>query len=123
MTQTRQFKPLQIKSGSFTGSFTGSFSGNGSGLSGIPASGIVGLNLSQIASGSVTASIAPNTGLQINTDTTITGGKLAVNGTGSAGVVSSFGIAPLTSSFTLGLIVPIPTLFAVSIIIDCALFV
>ena len=102
MTQTRQFKPLQLKSGSYniSGSFSGSFQGSGAGLTGIPASGITGLNLSQIASGSVTASIAPNTGLQINTDTTITGGKLAVVGTGSAGVVSNFGIAPLTASFT-----------------------
>jgi len=102
MTQTRQFKPLQLKSGSYniSGSFSGSFQGSGAGLTGIPASGITGLNLSQIASGSVTASIAPNTGLQINTNTTITGGKLAVVGTGSAGVVSNFGIAPLTSSFT-----------------------
>ena len=84
MTQTRQFKPLQLKSGSYniSGSFSGSFQGSGAGLTGIPASGITGLNLSQIASGSVTASIAPNTGLQINTDTTITSGKLAVVGTG-----------------------------------------
>ena len=102
MTQTRQFKPLQLKSGSYniSGSFSGSFQGSGAGLTGIPASGITGLNLSQIASGSVTASIAPNTGLQINTNTTITGGKLAVVGTGSAGVISNFGIAPLTASFT-----------------------
>jgi hypothetical protein len=84
----------------FTGSYTGSFSGDGVNLYNIPASGITGLNLSRIASGSVTASIAPDTGLQINTDTTITGGKLAVVGTGSAGVIGNFGIAPLTASFT-----------------------
>ena len=57
--------------GLFSGSFSGSFQGNGSGLTDIPASGIVGLNLSQIASGSATASISPNLGLQINTNTTI----------------------------------------------------
>ncbi len=102
MTQTRQFKPLQLKSGSYniSGSFSGSFQGSGAGLTGIPASGITGLNLSQIASGSATASISPAGGLQVNTNTTITGGKLAVVGTGSAGVISNFGIAPLTASFT-----------------------
>ena len=40
-----------------TASFTGSFIGSGAGLYDIPASGITGLNLSQIASGSATASI------------------------------------------------------------------
>jgi hypothetical protein len=40
-----------------TGSFTGSFTGNGAGLTNIPASGITGLNLSRIATGSVTASV------------------------------------------------------------------
>ena len=40
-----------------SGSFSGSFQGNGSGLTDISASSIVGLNLSQIATGSVTASV------------------------------------------------------------------
>jgi hypothetical protein len=53
-------------SGSFTGTFSGSFSGSGANLSGIPASGIVGLNLSQISSGSYSASISEN-GLLVNT--------------------------------------------------------
>ena len=35
--------------GNFTGTFSGSFSGSGANLFGIPASGIVGLNLSQIS--------------------------------------------------------------------------
>ena len=74
----RQFSINQIPTGSFSGSFSGSFQGNGSGLTDIPASGIVGLNLSQIASGSATASISPNNGLQINTDTTITGSLTAI---------------------------------------------
>ena len=43
-----------------SGSFSGSFQGNGDGLTDIPASSIVGLNLSQIATGSVTASTAPD---------------------------------------------------------------
>ncbi len=41
------------------GSFSGSFSGSGANLSGIPSSAITGLNLSQIATGSVTASVSP----------------------------------------------------------------
>jgi hypothetical protein len=47
--------------GSFTGigsgSFSGSFQGNGGGLTNLPASSIVGLNLSQTATGSVSASV------------------------------------------------------------------
>jgi hypothetical protein len=46
----------------FSGSFSGSFQGNGSGLTNIPASGITGLNLSQIATGSVSASVSLGTG-------------------------------------------------------------
>jgi hypothetical protein len=67
-------------SGSVTAStFTGSFIGDGSGLTGIQATGVVGLNLSQIATGSFTASLSLN-GFNVNTDTSITG---AVNITGS----------------------------------------
>jgi len=40
-----------------SGSFSGSFQGNGSGLTNISASSIVGLNLSRISTGSVTASV------------------------------------------------------------------
>ncbi len=60
-------------------SASGIFTGDGSGLINIPASGITGLNLSQIASGSVTASIAPDKGFQVNTNTQITG-SLTVSG-------------------------------------------
>lgn len=45
-----------------TASFSGSFSGDGSELQNIPASGIIGLNLSQIATGSVTASVSNSSG-------------------------------------------------------------
>ena len=65
--------------GSFSGSFTGSFVGDGSGLTNISASNIVGLNLSQIASGSVTASISPNYGFNVNTSASISG-SLSVSG-------------------------------------------
>lgn len=61
-------------------SFSGSFSGSGANLFDIPASGIVGLNLSQIASGSATASISPNNGLVVNTNTTITGSLTVITG-------------------------------------------
>ena len=54
----------------YSGSFSGSFEGNGSGLTNIPATGIVGLNLSRISSGSATASISPNGGLFVNTNLT-----------------------------------------------------
>ena len=71
-------------SGSFrTGSYTGSFIGNGSGLTDVPASSIVGLNLSQIASGSATASISPDNGLQVNTLANFQGSISASEFTGS----------------------------------------
>ena len=71
---------IQSISGSMTASvFTGSFKGDGSGLYGISATGVTGLNLSQISTGSVTASVSPN-GFNINSDTSITG-TLRVNGT------------------------------------------
>ena len=66
-------------SGSFSGSFTGSFVGDGGGLINISASSIVGLNLSQIISGSVSASIAPSLGFNVNTNTNISG-ALSVSG-------------------------------------------
>ena len=40
----------------YSGSFSGSFEGDGSGLTGVPAGAITGLNLSRVASGSVSAS-------------------------------------------------------------------
>jgi hypothetical protein len=51
-----------------SGSFSGSFSGDGSQLADIPASAITGLNLNQISSGSVSASISPDRGLEVNTN-------------------------------------------------------
>jgi hypothetical protein len=56
-----------------TGSFTGSFGGNGSGLYNIPASGVTGLNLTQIAEGSSTASISQTDGLRVNSNVELTG--------------------------------------------------
>jgi hypothetical protein len=72
---------LDVTAG-ITGSYTGSFVGDGAGLYNIPASGITGLNLSQIASGSATASIAPNTGFRVNTDSAFTG-SMTISGSAS----------------------------------------
>jgi hypothetical protein len=58
----------QSGNGIFSGSFSGSFEGDGNGLTNIPASGITGLNLSQITSGSATASISPNGGLYVKSN-------------------------------------------------------
>ena len=46
------------KTSGYSGSFSGSFQGDGSNLTNVPASGIVGLNLSRIASDAVTGSIS-----------------------------------------------------------------
>ena len=70
----------QFTSSYTTGSFTGSFTGDGTNLYNIPASGVTGLNLNKIISGSVSASISPNRGFEVNTDATFTG---SVNITGS----------------------------------------
>jgi hypothetical protein len=58
-----------------SGSFSGSFAGDGSQLNNIPISALS-EDAPRIASGSVTASIAPNTGLVVNTRTTISGSLL-----------------------------------------------
>jgi hypothetical protein len=57
-------QPSQLATGSYSlsGSFSGSFQGNGAGLNNIPASAIVGLSSTQIASGNVTASVSTGTG-------------------------------------------------------------
>jgi hypothetical protein len=94
---------------SITGSLTvtagvsGSFSGSGANLFNIPAAGIVGLNLSQIASGSVSASIAPDKGLLINTS--VSASNFTGSFTGSLeGIATSASYAAfaLTSSYSLG---------------------
>jgi hypothetical protein len=84
--------------GEFTGSFTGSYIGDGAGLYNIPASGIVGLNLSQIVSGSVSASISPNAGLQVNTNVTATSFTGSLLGTASFATSASQAVS---SSFTI----------------------
>jgi hypothetical protein len=51
-------KTLTSSTLGYSGSFSGSFQGNGSGLTNLPASSIVGLNLTQIASSQVSASVS-----------------------------------------------------------------
>ena len=80
-----------------TGSFTGSFIGDGAGLYNIPASGVVGLELNRIASGSATASISPVYGFRVNTNTEITGsakvtGSLSVIGTVASSTLNTNGL-------------------------------
>jgi hypothetical protein len=66
--------------GDITGSiFTGSFKGDGSNLYNVPASGVTGLQLNRISSGSYTASISEQGGFQVNTDISISG-SLNVSG-------------------------------------------
>jgi len=79
-----QTASMSVLSSSFalsgTGTFSGSFVGDGSSLINIPASGITGLNLSRIASGSVTASISPDNGFEVNTNITASG-NISASGT------------------------------------------
>jgi hypothetical protein len=63
-----------------TNGISGSFTGNGSGLYNVPASGVTGLNLSQIADGSATASISDTLGLRVNRNTEITGSLIVSSG-------------------------------------------
>ena len=92
-------------SGSYnTGSFTGSFKGDGSGLYNISASGIVGLNLNQITSGSVSASISPNKGLEINTNvvaTSFTGSLFGTSSWASNSISSSYALNVDSASYAL----------------------
>jgi hypothetical protein len=85
-----------------TGSFTGSYIGDGAGLYNIPASGIVGLNLSQIISGSVSASISPTNGLQINTNVTATAFTGSLFGTASLASNAITSSYALTASYVDG---------------------
>jgi hypothetical protein len=63
-----------------TDGVSGSFTGDGTGLYNVPASGVTGLNLSQIADGSATASISNTLGLRVNRNTEITGSLIVSSG-------------------------------------------
>ena len=75
---------------------SGSYIGDGTGLYNIPASGVTGLELFKIVSGSVSASISPNRGFEVNTDTTITG---SVNVSGSINLSWDVTSSNVSSSF------------------------
>jgi hypothetical protein len=83
--------------GIFSGSFSGSFFGSGAGLTNISASSVVGLNLSQIASGSVTASVDPN-GFKVNSNATISGSTQITGSLGVTGSVSITGSGTVLSA-------------------------
>jgi hypothetical protein len=89
-------------SGSVTASaFTGSYIGDGGGLYNLPASGVTGLNLSQIASGDATASITAsgftvNKSTQIQGDLSVTGSIIATN------YIVSSSVTYMTTSFASG---------------------
>lgn len=89
-------------SGSVTASaFTGSYIGDGAGLYNLPASGVTGLNLSQITSGNATASIS-STAFTVNKNTQIQG-NLSVTGSiiATEYIVSS-SVTYMTTSFASG---------------------
>jgi hypothetical protein len=84
---------LEAFSGSYTGSFNGSFFGDAGGLINIPAAGVVGLQLNQIANGDTTASVSSgSTSFRVfdidkNLLTLSDQGKLWVTGSVSASLV------------------------------------
>jgi hypothetical protein len=89
-------------SGSVTASsFTGSFIGDGSGLTGIQASGVTGLNLSQISSGNATASIS-STGFKVNKNTQIEGNLSVTGALIATEYIVSSSVTYMTTSFASG---------------------
>ena len=89
-------------SGSVTASaFSGSFKGDGGGLYNLPASGVTGLNLSQIASGNATASIS-STGFTVNTNTTIQGDLSVTGSIIATNYIVSSSVTYMTTSFASG---------------------
>ena len=89
------FTTLISPSSILSGSFSGSFQGDGAGLTNVPASGVVGLNLSQIATGSVTSSVnIGSTNFQVTSGSASLlsldyAGKLIVSKSVNAGVPTS----------------------------------
>ena len=77
----------------YSGSFSGSFQGDGNGLTNLPASSIVGLNLSQIASSDITASVSTGT-----TSFNVTDGGTSLFKIGSSGGFLASGDSVVTGS-------------------------
>jgi len=89
-------------SGSVTASaFTGSFIGDGSGLTGIQASGVTGLNLSQISNGDATASISTS-GFTVNKNTQIQGNLSVTGALIATEYIVSSSVTYMTTSFASG---------------------
>jgi len=89
-------------SGSITASvFTGSFKGDGGNLYNIQASGVTGLNLSQIASGNATASIS-STGFTVNKNTQIQGDLSVTGSIIATNYIVSSSVTYMTTSFASG---------------------
>ena len=89
-------------SGSITASlFTGSFKGDGGSLYNLPASGVTGLNLSQIASGNATASIS-STGFTVNKSTQIQGDLSVTGSIIATNYIVSSSVTYMTTSFASG---------------------
>ena len=89
-------------SGSVTASaFSGSFKGDGGGLYNLPASGVTGLNLSQIASGNATASIS-STGFTVNKNTQIQGDLSVTGSIIATNYIVSSSVTYMTTSFASG---------------------
>lgn len=89
-------------SGSITASlFTGSFKGDGGSLYNLPASGVTGLNLSQIASGNATASIS-STGFTVNKNTQIQGDLSVTGSIIATNYIVSSSVTYMTTSFASG---------------------
>ena len=96
LDDTHEFTGSLFVTGSTVSLQGGSFSGSGANLFNIPASGITGLNLSQIATGSISASVSLGTG-----SFTVSSGStnfLVVNNSGSVGI----GTTPLSYNLTAG---------------------
>jgi hypothetical protein len=95
---------IGVATGSFTGSFSGEYSGSGANLYDISASSIIGLNLSRISTGSVTASVDLVDGFVVNTKG-LYSGSLYVSGTVSASQFSGSGadLYDISASAILGL--------------------
>jgi hypothetical protein len=78
----------------FSGSFSGSFQGDGSGLTNVSASSIVGLNLSQISTGSISASVSLGT-----ESFTITSGSstfMSISSSGNVGIGTTTPLSKLS---------------------------
>ena len=82
-----------------SGSFSGSFSGSGVNLFDIPASAIIGLNLSQISSGSYSASISDQ-GLLVNNRVVASSFTGSLFGTASWAVSSSRALQATSASYS-----------------------